>query len=271
MSENWNQYYREIVWVKNGNYPWWPSYVYNPNDLNPYEPGFEKAIDLIGKKYYVLFYSDKTMGFCSQNHIKPFNESTINEFKDQKVGKKYETSFKLAIQEAQEDLLKPKDQRLSWYFESLKACTQTQPSQPPAEDSEVIIEIDSHLDQTSKKRGRPSKLKNPSFDSKRSRGRPKKNHSNDDAESENESSSEISVDSNRSDDNDQSQEEDDDEYQEEDEKEDKKEDKKEDEIQEVINLFLPIPFIDFMIFLLLEKKTWKKTWKTQNKRSKHHI
>lgn len=113
---NWNDRFKEIVWAKSGSFPWWPSYVIDPRRLSPAEEGYDKAQKCIGKKYVVLFYADKTLGFVSPNEMRPFNDESLAEYCKQKIPNKYKNLFPQAVEEATADYHLAPDDRLSWYF-----------------------------------------------------------------------------------------------------------------------------------------------------------
>jgi len=116
----WKDRYAEVVWAKCGSYPWWPSYVFDPDLLSPGEESYEQAHKIIGKSYVVLFYADRTLGFAIPKNMKPFNEENNAIYSKQKVGKKYEAKFIEAMRDAHLDVVKTKEDRLNWYFDHLK-------------------------------------------------------------------------------------------------------------------------------------------------------
>lgn len=122
-SSAWEERYKEVVWAKSGSFPWWPSYIFDPQQLSQSEQGYEKAQRLIGKQYVVLFFADRTLGFISPKDIKPFNEQTIKTYSGQKISNKYKAQFPKAIAEAKEDYKLSPDDRLQWYFEAQKEDT----------------------------------------------------------------------------------------------------------------------------------------------------
>jgi hypothetical protein len=118
-EENWSSKYGEVVWAKFQGFPWWPSYIYDPDKL-PTTAGKEvkdKAPKLVGKQYVIYFYADGTFGFVTSKQIRPFNEETAKQFSTgQKVGKRYEESFQKAVALAEEQVKLPVAERVSWHY-----------------------------------------------------------------------------------------------------------------------------------------------------------
>ncbi|KAJ1412121.1 PWWP domain-containing protein [Ochromonadaceae sp. CCMP2298] len=100
MSVEWKSRYGEVVWVKNANDPWWPSYVYDPEKLPAacMEVVKTKSLEQIGEKYVIYFYADANYQWATESDMKPFNDETKAEFEEQSVSKKYREMFDKCIE-----------------------------------------------------------------------------------------------------------------------------------------------------------------------------
>jgi hypothetical protein len=119
MGDEWTKLYGEVVWAKSGSYPWWPSYVFDPDLILHTEKDREarqKGKSSIGKQYVVLFYADNTFGFIPAKNIKPFECADKASMLKQTIGKRYQDNFQKAVQIAQDDLSLEVSKRLSWYL-----------------------------------------------------------------------------------------------------------------------------------------------------------
>lgn len=116
---SWASRYSDVVWAKFQGFPWWPSFVYDPEKL-PTTSGKEvkdKAPKLVGKQYVVYFYADGTFGFVTPKQIRSFNEETVKQLATgQKIGKKYQDHFTKAVELAKQELELPASERMSWHY-----------------------------------------------------------------------------------------------------------------------------------------------------------
>lgn len=111
----WAKRFGEVVYVKQGKYPWWPSCIVDPESLNEKPAVIKRGVSLTGKQYTVYFYNDNTVGFATPANLRPFNADTKAEFATQKfTNKGYEKSYPIAIGLAEQELLLDQDKRLAW-------------------------------------------------------------------------------------------------------------------------------------------------------------
>jgi hypothetical protein len=131
MSDEWKSWYGEVVWVKSGKLPWWPCYVYDPGKLPTACGELVKTISLreVGKKYLLYFYADSNYQWIEKSAMTPFNDETKEMFKGQTVSKRYLADFKQAVQIADEEIQKDKEDRVSWHSMELPAPTAAEPVQ----------------------------------------------------------------------------------------------------------------------------------------------
>jgi hypothetical protein len=111
----WESRYGEVVWVKFERYNWWPSFILDPLEVKD-EKYRNQALCKINKVYIIYFYGDYRYAFVAQSSIRPFNQKTRETLKSQVIPKYYEGSFYRALAEADAEFLRPKGERLSWYF-----------------------------------------------------------------------------------------------------------------------------------------------------------
>lgn len=118
-ADNWREKYGEVVWARFGSYPWWPSFIYDPEKLptTSEEKVKIQAFKSIGKRYVVYFYGDTSYGFIDLANIKPYNESTKAQFSKQVMkNKKYQASFPNAMILADREVVLDKKDRISWHY-----------------------------------------------------------------------------------------------------------------------------------------------------------
>lgn len=121
-DQEWSKLYGEVVWAKFQKFPWWPSYIYDPEKL-PTTSGrnvIAQAQKMVGKQYVIYFYADGNFGFVTPKSVRPYNDETCAQFSGQKVGKKYEDSFEKAIALGKEEVLRPVAERVSWHYVAAK-------------------------------------------------------------------------------------------------------------------------------------------------------
>lgn len=168
MSADWQSRYGEVVWSKFGSFPWWPSYILDPQKVLSREACKGQAVSSAGKTYTVYFYGDGTLGFITPSNLKPYDEENKAKFAKQKLPKAYLTLFPEAMLIADAEILREKEQRLAWY----------------REEDEVIEEDvdegdDNHEESKNNEEGEESEGKEeeeeaPVTPVKRKRGRPPK-------------------------------------------------------------------------------------------------
>jgi hypothetical protein len=112
---NWESRYHEVVWVKFEKYPWWPSFILDPQEVKD-EKYRQLAISKVNKLYIIYFYGDYRYAFIAQSSIRPFTPKSRETLKNQTIPRYYEGSFFRALAEADAEVLRSKVQRLSWYF-----------------------------------------------------------------------------------------------------------------------------------------------------------
>lgn len=153
---NWKEMYGEVVWAKVGSFPWWPCYIYDPEEM-PAEIGvIKQGMANIGKQYSVYYYGDSNYGFTKPNMIKPYSDANREIYSTQKVGKRYAESFATALQLADKDVLLPKMNRVAWHIPENPANiqqTKHKIKRPPSKevvdtDGEVLDEVEGYFDKT---------------------------------------------------------------------------------------------------------------------------
>lgn len=109
----WADKYGDVVWAKPKGFPWWPSYVCNPDDFAGTEIS-TRANKLLGKQYALYYYGHGTFGFAYANNIKPYTAENTAEFSKETVSKKYQLAFADSLIVAAGEVLLPKSGRISW-------------------------------------------------------------------------------------------------------------------------------------------------------------
>lgn len=163
-NDSWSARYRDVVWVKFDKSTWWPSYVYDPKLIwSSHSISRAKVLAEQAKgKYTVYYYGDRSFGFISAKDMKPYNESTKRELAHQKIGKRYEDSYANSIQEADQDILLDKNDRLKAYFEMYGIDRITGEELVKYEENTAKMDDDEELPQevqAPRRRGRPPKNK----------------------------------------------------------------------------------------------------------------
>jgi hypothetical protein len=119
MGDEWTKLYGEVVWAKSGSYPWWPSYVIDPDLIshtNKDRDARERGNYSVGKLYVVIFYADNSFGFISAKNIKLFECSDKESMLNQSIGKMNQEKFRKAIEIAHGEVSLEVSKRLSWYL-----------------------------------------------------------------------------------------------------------------------------------------------------------
>ena len=111
-SQDVKHLFGQVVWTKcNKKFPWWPSYIYDATRLK-----LEltiKAINNLPKKVIVFNYGSRDYGFAPLDMIRDFNEH-LDEFSKQKMSKRDEKSFKVAVEMAKEEIALPVEERVKF-------------------------------------------------------------------------------------------------------------------------------------------------------------
>lgn len=115
-TPKWEDMYGEVVWAKAMSFPWWPCYVYDPDEVPGDKEVVLKAAKNKYKQHCIYYYGDKSYGFVPLKSIKPYDEVNRAIFGKQKVNKAYQASFALAMDQADVDVLLPKRNRVSWHI-----------------------------------------------------------------------------------------------------------------------------------------------------------
>eukprot|EP01035_Chromulina_nebulosa_P029160 gene29160-38623_t len=108
--------YGSVVWAKSQPYPWWPCYIFDPEDFCKKEnlgPSIKKRAraSVSKNEYIVYFYGDEEQfGFVSPQNIKEFT----TQFNLPTIHPCYHETHKKGIELARNECTLPKEKRVAW-------------------------------------------------------------------------------------------------------------------------------------------------------------
>lgn len=108
--------YGSVVWAKSQPYPWWPCYIFDPEDFCKKEnlgPSIKKRAraSVSKNEYIVYFYGDEEQfGFVSPQNIKEFT----TQFNLPTIHPCYYETHKKGIELASNECTLPKEKRVAW-------------------------------------------------------------------------------------------------------------------------------------------------------------
>lgn len=109
--------YGSVVWAKVSRFPWWPCYVYDPDEFDAKE-NVSPEMKALAKKsiandnLILYFYGDiEKFGFTKIGNIRAFTPETYNIFSGRAS---IDSSFKQGLVLALRDISLPTGSRLAW-------------------------------------------------------------------------------------------------------------------------------------------------------------
>lgn len=105
LSDEWKSHYNNLVWARDGNFPFWPSQITDPLFVPANIKEHILSHKFLGKRQIVYYYGTGDYGFIKPGSFLDY-KSNFKEMSKQKVPKKYEKDFEKAIRDAEKSIVK---------------------------------------------------------------------------------------------------------------------------------------------------------------------
>jgi hypothetical protein len=105
LPNEWKSHYNNLVWARDGNFPFWPSQIIDPLVVPPNIKQHITSHNFLGKRQIAYYYGSGDYGFIKPGGFLDY-KTNYNKMSKQKVPKKYEKDFQKAIREAEKNVVK---------------------------------------------------------------------------------------------------------------------------------------------------------------------